>query len=108
MRLPGKYFSHVSGCRSMSPPIASRKTRPPDANLQTGSTRISMACPTARAIGSPGLDYYMGRGSLEGWLRTVLSQQYVNRYRSQSKEVSLDEQVEAGVSFADQTPASAP
>ena len=46
------------------------------------------------------LDYYMGRGSLEGWLRTVLSQQYVNRYRSQSKEVSLDAQVEAGVSFA--------
>jgi len=46
------------------------------------------------------LDYYMGRGSLEGWLRTVLSQQYVDRYRAQSKEVSLEEQVEAGVSFA--------
>ena len=47
------------------------------------------------------LDYYMGRGSLEGWLRTVLSQQYVNRYRSQSRETSLDEQVEAGVSFVE-------
>lgn len=46
------------------------------------------------------LDYYMGRGSLEGWLRTVLSQQYVDRYRAQCKEVSLEEQVEAGVSFA--------
>jgi RNA polymerase sigma-70 factor (ECF subfamily) len=46
------------------------------------------------------LDYYMGRGSLEGWLRTVLSQQYVDRYRAQSKNVSLEEQVEAGVSFA--------
>ena len=46
------------------------------------------------------LDYYMGRGSLEGWLRTVLAQQYVNRYRAQRKEVSLEEQVEAGKSFA--------
>jgi RNA polymerase sigma-70 factor, ECF subfamily len=46
------------------------------------------------------LDYYMGRGSVEGWLRTVLSQQYVDRYRAQSKNVSLEEQVEAGVSFA--------
>jgi RNA polymerase sigma-70 factor, ECF subfamily len=46
------------------------------------------------------LDYYMGRGSLEGWLRTVLSQKYVDRYRSQAKEVSLDEQLAAGVSFS--------
>jgi RNA polymerase sigma-70 factor (ECF subfamily) len=54
------------------------------------------------------LDYYMGRGSLEGWLRTVLSQQYVNRYRSQSREISLDEQVEAGVSFAERPAENAP
>jgi RNA polymerase sigma-70 factor, ECF subfamily len=54
------------------------------------------------------LDYYMGRGSLEGWLRTVLSQEYVNRHRSLSREVSLDEQVEAGVSFAEPAVASAP
>lgn len=53
------------------------------------------------------LDYYMGRGSLEGWLRTVLSQQYVNRYRSQFRETSLEEQVEAGVSFAEPTVESA-
>jgi RNA polymerase sigma-70 factor (ECF subfamily) len=46
------------------------------------------------------LDYYMGRGSLEGWLRTVLSQQYIDRYRSQRKDVSLEEQVESGASFA--------
>jgi RNA polymerase sigma-70 factor (ECF subfamily) len=38
----------------------------------------------------------------------VLSQQYVNRYRSQSKEVSLDAQVEAGVSFAAPPAESAP
>ncbi len=46
------------------------------------------------------LDYYMGRGSLEGWLRTVLAQQYVDRHRRQARDVSLEEQVEAGVSFA--------
>jgi RNA polymerase sigma-70 factor (ECF subfamily) len=46
------------------------------------------------------LDYYMGRGSLEGWLRSVLSRQYVDRYRAHSKDVSLEEQVEAGASFA--------
>ncbi|MGB6192795.1 MAG: sigma-70 family RNA polymerase sigma factor, partial [Terracidiphilus sp.] len=45
-------------------------------------------------------DYYMGRGSLKGWLRTVLAQQHVNRCRSQAKDVSLEEQVEAGASFA--------
>jgi RNA polymerase sigma-70 factor (ECF subfamily) len=45
------------------------------------------------------LDYYMGRGSLEGWLRTVLSQSYVDRCRSQAKTVSLDEQIENGASF---------
>ena len=26
--------------------------------------------------------YYQGRGSLQGWLRTVVAQEYVNRYRS--------------------------
>lgn len=54
------------------------------------------------------LDYYMGRGSLEGWLRTVLAQQNVDRCRSHAKEVSLDEQVEAGVSFAASASVDAP
>jgi RNA polymerase sigma-70 factor (ECF subfamily) len=45
------------------------------------------------------LDYYMGRGSLEGWLRTVLSQHHIDRCRSYSKNVSLEEQIEAGASF---------
>jgi RNA polymerase sigma-70 factor, ECF subfamily len=45
------------------------------------------------------LAYYMGRGSLEGWLRTVLSQHYIDRCRSYSKSVSLEEQIEAGASF---------
>lgn len=46
------------------------------------------------------LDYYTGRGSLEGWLRTVLAQRHVDRCRSYAKTVSLDERVEAGIGFA--------
>jgi RNA polymerase sigma-70 factor (ECF subfamily) len=45
------------------------------------------------------LDYYMGRGSLEGWLRTVLAQRHIDRCRSHAKTVSLEEQIESGVSF---------
>jgi RNA polymerase sigma-70 factor (ECF subfamily) len=50
------------------------------------------------------LSYYMGRGSLEGWLRTVLAQAYVDRYRSQKRLVSLEEQEEQGSQF----PAASP
>src|SRR5215813_3087123 len=46
------------------------------------------------------LSFYMGRGSLEGWLRTVLAQEFVNRYRKQKRLVSLDEQAEEGVQFS--------
>ncbi len=45
------------------------------------------------------LEYYKGRGSLEGWLRTVVAQEFVNRYRRTKHEVSLEEKVEAGVQF---------
>jgi RNA polymerase sigma-70 factor, ECF subfamily len=34
---------------------------------------------------------YSGRGSLEGWLRTVIAQEFVNRYRKNKRFVSLDE-----------------
>jgi RNA polymerase sigma-70 factor, ECF subfamily len=43
--------------------------------------------------------YYSGRGSLEGWLRTVVAQEYVNRYRKTRRETSLDEAVEQGQQF---------
>lgn len=46
------------------------------------------------------LAYYTGRGSLEGWLRTVIVQEYVNRYRTGKRTVSLEEKVEEGVQFA--------
>jgi len=45
---------------------------------------------------------YTGRGSLEGWLRTVLAQEFVNRYRKQRRTASLDEEIEQGRQFAAQ------
>lgn len=38
------------------------------------------------------LESFMGRGSLAGWLRTVLAQRYVDGYRKTRREESLDEQ----------------
>jgi len=46
------------------------------------------------------LSSYRGRGSLEGWLRTVLAQEYVNTYRKQRRLLSLDEESEDGIQFA--------
>jgi RNA polymerase sigma-70 factor (ECF subfamily) len=43
---------------------------------------------------------YTGRGSLEGWLRTVMAQEFVNRYRRQRRLLSLDEESEDGAQFA--------
>src|SRR5882757_1353419 len=42
---------------------------------------------------------YTGRGSLEGWLRTVIAQEFVNKYRRQRKLVSLDGEEEDGTQF---------
>ncbi len=52
------------------------------------------------------LNYYTGRGSLEGWLRATLAQEYVNRYRRRKHDVSLEEKTEAGVQFAAADPPS--
>ena len=43
--------------------------------------------------------YYQGRGSLQGWLRVVVAQEYINRYRSARRETSLDAAVEDGAQF---------
>ncbi len=51
---------------------------------------------------------YTGRGSLEGWLRTVLAQEYVNRYRRTKRLVSLDEESEEGAQFAAPDPEPEP
>jgi RNA polymerase sigma-70 factor (ECF subfamily) len=50
------------------------------------------------------LSFYMGRGSLEGWLRTVVAQEFVNRYRKQKRLVSLEEREEDGVQFSAAAP----
>ncbi|HEY7354048.1 MAG TPA: sigma-70 family RNA polymerase sigma factor [Terriglobales bacterium] len=42
---------------------------------------------------------YSGRGSLAGWLRTVLAQEYINHYRKQRRLVSLDRECEEGAQF---------
>lgn len=43
---------------------------------------------------------YQGRGSLQGWLRTVLAQEYVNLYRAGRRETSLDAALDEGAQFA--------
>lgn len=50
---------------------------------------------------------YMGRGSLEGWLRTVVAQEFVNRYRAKKRLVSLEEEEEEGSQFAASDPGPA-
>ena len=47
---------------------------------------------------------YTGRGSLEGWLRTIMAQEFVNRFRRQRRLVSLDEENEDGAQFAASDP----
>ena len=43
---------------------------------------------------------FTGRGSLEGWLRTVLAQEFVNRYRRTKRLVSLEEENQEGTQFS--------
>ena len=50
------------------------------------------------------LVFYTGRGSLEGWLRTVMAQEFINRYRKQKRTVSLEEQTEEGAQFVASVP----
>jgi RNA polymerase sigma-70 factor (ECF subfamily) len=40
------------------------------------------------------LDSFLGRGSLEGWLKTILAQQYVNRFRQERKLIAFDDALE--------------
>ncbi len=54
------------------------------------------------------LSSFTGRGSLEGWLRTVLAQEFVNRYRRTKRLVSLDEESDEGSQFAAPQPETAP
>ncbi|HEY5174606.1 MAG TPA: sigma-70 family RNA polymerase sigma factor [Terriglobales bacterium] len=42
---------------------------------------------------------YQGRGSLQGWLRTVVAQEYINLYRATRRETSLDAALDEGIQF---------
>src|ERR1700683_3293718 len=53
------------------------------------------------------LGSFTGRGSLEGWLRTVLAQEFVNRYRRTKRLGRLNEEIEDGAKFPAPEPESA-
>ncbi len=50
------------------------------------------------------LHSYQGRGSLQGWLRTVVAQEYVNLYRATRRETSLDAALDEGIQFESREP----
>ena len=54
------------------------------------------------------LQYYLGRGSLAGWLRTVVAQEYINQYRRTRRESSLEAAIEDGKQFAIAEPEVSP
>jgi len=43
------------------------------------------------------LESYTGRGSLEGWLKAVLAQEYVNSFRIRRKLVTFDETIQSHI-----------
>lgn len=47
--------------------------------------------------GTSRLNSYMGYGSLEGWLRTIMARSFIDRYRSERRLVSLQEQLDEGL-----------
>lgn len=56
-------------------------------------------CASAAQIRSSKLASYTGRGSLDGWLKAVLTHTYVDRYRSSRRIVSLDRHLDSLKSF---------
>jgi RNA polymerase sigma-70 factor, ECF subfamily len=46
------------------------------------------------------LNSYMGYGSLEGWLRTIMARSFIDRYRSERRLVSLEGESDEGLQFA--------
>jgi RNA polymerase sigma-70 factor (ECF subfamily) len=52
------------------------------------------------AHGSSPLRSYMGYGSLEGWLRTIMARSFIDRCRSERRLVSLQEETEEGLPLA--------
>ena len=52
------------------------------------------------AHGPSPLTSYMGYGSLEGWLRTIMARSFIDRYRSAHRLVSLQEETDEGWQLA--------
>ena len=50
--------------------------------------------------GTSPLNSYMGYGSLEGWLRTIMARSFIDRYRSARRLVSLEEESDEGWQLA--------
>lgn len=61
----------------------------------------------AGAHGGSPLNSYMGYGSLEGWLRTIIARSFIDRYRSERRLVSLEEESEEGMQLAAPPPQTA-
>jgi len=53
------------------------------------------------------LESYLGRGSLEGWLRMVLAQEYVNRFRAERRFVGFAEAIDCRPHGEDAAPENA-
>jgi RNA polymerase sigma-70 factor (ECF subfamily) len=53
------------------------------------------------------LNSYMGYGSLEGWLRTMMARSFIDHYRSHRRLVSLEEESDEGMQFAAPPPQDA-
>ena len=58
----------------------------------------------ADLYGTRKLYSFQGRGSLEGWLKTILAQEWVNRLRRERKLVAFDDSLETPSALADPPP----
>jgi RNA polymerase sigma-70 factor (ECF subfamily) len=57
-------------------------------------------CGVGTTQGASPLNSYMGYGSLEGWLRTIMARSFIDRYRSERRLVSLQEETDEGWQLA--------
>jgi len=55
---------------------------------------------TGTTHGTSPLRSYMGYGSLEGWLRTIMARSFIDQHRSQRRLVSLQEELDEGRQLA--------
>jgi len=56
--------------------------------------------------GASPLKSYMGYGSIVGWLRTIMARSFIDRYRSEHRLVSLEEEADEGMQLAAPAPAA--